>query len=347
MSASLIVVEPGLHTTVQDLGRTGWQRFGIPVSGALDAVALRVANVVVGNPQNTAALEVALMGPTLEVDAESVRVAAAGGTAAIDVLSGAMGGRRVPGLESVTLRRGDRFRLGATGGTAAAYIAIGGGMDLQPFLGSLSTYMRGNFGGFDGRALRKADRLPLNLSAAPDRPDMRLDGADLEPLREVRVVLGPQDDYFTEAAVRSLLHAEYTVSREADRMGLRLQGPVLEHAKGANIISDGIAPGAIQVPANGLPIILLADRQTTGGYPKIATVISADLPALGRVSPGAVLRFSAVSVEDAEAARRTLEAQLGALAENLTPVGPMGLELARLLEANLISGVIDGQRPDH
>jgi biotin-dependent carboxylase-like uncharacterized protein len=237
-------------------------------------------------------------------------------------------------------------RVGAIEASATAYLAIAGGFALTPFMGSLSTYVRGGFGGLDGRALRKDDRLPLALPSAPAGADQRGSGLDLAPPDEVRVVLGPQDDYFGAEALAAFLSTEWRVSREADRMGLRLEGPKLAHAKGANIVSDGIAPGSIQVPGNGLPIVLLADRQTTGGYPKIATVVSADLPSLGRVSPGAPLRFRAISVAEAEAARRDLEARLLQLGQSLAPVATAIIDPERLLAVNLVSGVLDARALD-
>ena len=341
MTAALKVIQPGLQTTVQDLGRTGGQRFGIPVSGAADTVALRVANIVAGNPPATAGLEIALMGPVLEVQAESVRVAAAGGAVQIEITSLDGETRRIPALQSVRLVRGERLRIGAFAGSAVAYLAVAGGFELQPFQGSLSTYVRGAFGGFEGRALREGDALPLAQPEAGERPELRLPGLDLVPPSRVRVVLGPQDDYFTPEAIETFLSAAYTVSREADRMGIRLDGPVLVHAKGFNIVSDGIAPGAIQVPGNGLPIILLADRQSTGGYPKIATVASVELPALGRASPGLQMTFDAITVEAAQQLRRAQGRWLNALAGQLEPVPAAGLDLARLLSENLVSGVVD------
>ena len=346
MSPVLLVLEPGLFTAVQDLGRTGYQRLGIPVSGAIDPVALRVANVVVGNPQDTAGLEIALVGPMFEVQADSVRVAVCGGASALTIENGDGETRQVKAMESVTLERGARFRIGSIEGTAVAYLAVAGGFDLPPFMGSLSTYVRGGFGGLEGRALRKGDRLPLVRATAPDRADLRLEAVDLPPARVVRVMPGPQDDWFTPEAMATFLGSEYVVTRDADRMGLRLDGPCLTHSKGANIVSDAIAPGAIQVPGNGLPIVLIADRQATGGYPKIATVISADLPALGRVSPGARLRFEAVRLEEAEAARMHLETRLRGLSHDLTPISSGGPDLARLLSHNLISGVTNAQHAD-
>ncbi len=341
-TAALKVIQPGISTTVQDLGRTGRQRFGIPVSGAADPIALRAANIVVGNAEATAGLEIVLAGPTLEVAADSVRVAIAGGNAELEVhRADGTDPIRVRGLQSVRLARGDRVKAGASGGSVVAYLAIEGGLDIPPFQSSLSTYVRGGFGGLAGRALSAGDRLPLRQASAPERAEVRLQGLELMPSQRIRIVLGPQDDYFTEEALRVLTGSPYTVSREADRMGFRLDGPALKHAKGFNIVSDGIAPGAIQVPGNGQPIILLADRQTTGGYPKIATVASVDLPALGRAGPGTVLRFEAIGVEEAQALRRAQEAEMAGLAARLSPVEAPSVNLARLFSENLISGVAD------
>ena len=341
MTSTLKVLQPGLQTTVQDYGRTGGQRYGIPVSGALDRIALRVANLVAGSRDGTAGLEIMLTGPTLEVDAESVRVAVAGGNAEIEITGTDGSVRRVPALQSARVMRGERLRVGAVGGSCVTYLAVAGGFALPQFQGSLSTYVRGAFGGLEGRALRGGDRLSLRRREAEDRTEQRIADFALLPQTRIRVVLGPQDDYFTRDAIATFLSRTYTVSREADRMGFRLDGPPLTHAKGYNIVSDGIAPGAIQVPGSGLPIILLADRQSTGGYPKIATVISADLPALGRAGPGAKLTFEAVTVEAAQALRREQAQHSDALAMRLEPVRADGIELARLLSENLVSGVID------
>jgi allophanate hydrolase subunit 2 len=193
-----------------------------------------------------------------------------------------------------------------------------------------------------GRALRPGDLLPLRLAQAEEREERMLPTLDLAPPKRFRIVLGPQDDHFTEKGKRTLLESVYIVSRASDRMGMRLDGPALEHGpKGNNIVSDGIAPGSIQVPGNGQPIVLLADRQTTGGYPKIATVISADIPALGRLAPGAKVAFEAVSIEDAEAAGRRLASSLAALADHTVPVRPMAaVDETALLGANLVSGAV-------
>ena len=340
MSGHLVVVAPGLHSTVQDLGRFGYQAYGVPVAGALDPVGLRLANAVAGNAQGMGALEFLYSGPTLEVAVEAVRVAAS--AAEIEILSDPP--RRIPPWQSVRLARGARFRLGALRGRVCGYLAVEGGFAIAPVLGSLSTYVRGRIGGLEGRPLREGDRLALALDRPGERGEVRLaDPPDLAPPAWLRVVLGPQDDSFTKSAFDAFLNQPFTVSQEADRMGLRLSGPRLDHALGFNIVSDGIATGAIQVPGSGQPIVLLADHQTTGGYPKIATVISADLPAAGRLKPGDEIGFAEVSVAEAQEARRHLEAALDRRLRGLVPARtPAVLNQAALYGGNLISGVVDG-----
>jgi biotin-dependent carboxylase-like uncharacterized protein len=346
MSAALRVLAPGLMTTLQDLGRTGYQRLGVPVSGALDHVSLRAANLLVGNTPGVGALEIAYQGPVLRVEADSVRIAVAGGRAAIDVHpAGADGtaGRGLAPWQSARLVRGDVVKVGAITGSAVAYLAVEGGFDVGPVLGSQSTLARSGIGGFKGRALREGDLLALKQEVAAERGEMMLPSFDLALRGRVRIVLGPQDDHFTQAGLQTLLENAFIVSSASDRMGMRLQGPPLEHSsKGYNIVSDGIALGSVQVPGNGLPIILLADRQTTGGYPKIATVISADIPALGRLTPGASIAFEAVDVVAAEAEARRLASEIDAMAARIIPVRHEA-DLARLLAENLVSGVVSAR----
>ena len=349
MTAALRVVAPGLMTTVQDLGRPGYQHLGVPVSGALDPVSLRAANLLAGNPAGMGALEVFYQGPTLAVEADSVRVAVAGGQAPIDILSPDGGGlRRLAICESARLLRGQALKIGALTGSAILYLAVEGGFDIPPVMGSQSTLTRGAIGGFAGRALKAGDVLPLRQPAAAEREEAMLPPLDLAPPPRIRIELGPQEDHFTAAGLETLLTSTYTVSRASDRMGMRLDGPTLEHSgKGANIISDGIAPGSIQVPGNGLPIVLLADRQTTGGYPKIATVISADLPALGRMTPGSKLSFAPVDIAAAEAAARHLATDIEAMAVAIAPVRrSAAIDQAKLMAENLISGTVNAREGD-
>ncbi len=312
MTNALRVIGPGPHTTVQDLGRTGYQDVGVPASGPLDRVSLRLANALAGNPPGAPVLELLLQGPTLEVMAESVRIALVGCSAGIEIRTG--NARTVPAGESVRLARGEVFRIGALRDSVCAYLALEGGIDVPMVLGSASTYVRGAFGGLDGRRLRKDDSVPLKLASVDVRAERTLARLhDLAFDQPIRVVLGPQTDYFTADALTTFLSSEYTVSPQADRMGYRLAGPVLAHAAGYDLVSDGVVTGAVQVPGSGLPIVLMADHQTIGGYPKIATVISADVPVVGRRRPGRPIRFVAVEVREAELLRREQEAALSGL----------------------------------
>lgn len=340
MIPHLRVLTAGMFTTIQDLGRFGYQDLGIPVAGALDPISLRLANALVGNPPNAGALEIRIIGPAFRVEAESARVALVGTETPIEILG--EGTARIASGRSLRLRQGQTFRIGAVPDTSCCYLAVEGGFDLPAPFGSLSTYVRGAFGGFRGRPLLEGDELPLVEGTAADHPETRLAKTPrLDAPGPVRVVLGPQDNYFTADGMRTFLESEFVISPNADRMGLRLEGPPLEHSIGYNIVSDGIVTGAIQVPGTGKPIVLLADHQTTGGYPKIATVISADLPRLGRMRPGRKLRFEAVSVAVAEQTRRSQEKQVTAAIESIVPIDDLREpDTATLLSVNLISGAV-------
>ena len=346
MSAHLRVIAPGLSTSVQDAGRFGYQRFGVPTAGVLDRVAMAAANTIVGNAPDVAVLEMLYLGATLEVAAESVRVACVGLGASLEVTEGGQT-RQISSGESTRLGRDARVRVTVGRNAMSCALAVEGGLVLRPVMGSRSTFGRAGIGGLEGRVLAVGDLLPLEREDAEVRDEVRLPNLDLAVPSRVRVVLGPQDDYFTPAAIETFLSEPYEVTRAADRMGLRLAGTPLVHATGYNIVSDGIATGSIQVPGDGQPIILLADRQTTGGYPKIATVASVDLPALGRVGPGAKLQFEAASVELAEDLRRAQAAGEALWHEQLEPAArPTGVRAASLYDANLISGVADAWMGD-
>jgi allophanate hydrolase len=346
MTGHLRVISAGLGTSVQDGGRIGGQRFGIPTAGALDRVAMAAANTIVGNPPDSAVLEMLYIGATLEVVAESARVACVGLGAELEVAEEGVT-RRVAGGQSVRVPHGARVRAIVGKNIISCTLAVEGGIALAPVMGSLSTYARARIGGMDGRALVNGDLLPIVRAEVDERQEMGLPDLDLAVPSRIRIVLGPQDDYFTPDALATLLGEPYRITRAADRMGMRLEGPALTHAKGFNIVSDGIAPGSIQVPGDGQPIILLADRQTTGGYPKIATVASVDLPALGRVGPSSVLRFVAVSVEFAENLRREQARVESGWRDALqSTAAPVGIRETFLYESNLISGVADAWMGD-
>lgn len=286
------VLNPGLLTTVQDLGRTGFQRYGIPPAGAVDLYALRIGNLLLGNEEGEAALEVTLLGPTLRFEVDSW-IAITGAD-----LGARLNDMEVPLWETIPVASGDVLSFQSPKKGVRAYIAIAGGIGIPLVLGSRSTYLRANLGGLEGRALTRGDR--LNINSVPTR-HRRLP-SEFIPRYEsgpIRVILGPNEERFTSEGIKTFLSSEYQVLPESDRMGLRLQGPKIEHTRGADIISEPVSTGAVQVPGNGQPIVLLADRQTTGGYAKIATVISVDLPRLGQAKPGDMVSFEECSLEQA------------------------------------------------
>jgi biotin-dependent carboxylase-like uncharacterized protein len=344
MIPCLHIIRPGLLTTVQDLGRPGFQNFGIAVAGALDPIALRAANALAGNPPGAGALEVLYAGPTIEVEADSVRMSFAGADAAIEILADrtTVHGTPVETMRSVTVRRGEIVRIGSLSAGAVLYVGVEGGFDIEPTLGSVSTDIRGGIGGWQNRALATGDLVPLRLAQASDRAEGRMVGLDLTPPSAVRAIPGPQSDYFARSEIEAFFASEYTVGTGTNRQGMRLEGRPISHLRGYNITSDAIAPGSIQVPGNGLPIALLADRQTTGGYPKIVTVISADVPALGRLPVGAKFKFEAVTLEQAQEARRTFLDRIKKIADKIVPLSHSRPDsTSNLSDHNLISGVVD------
>lgn len=346
MTAALKVVRAGLFDTLQDLGRTGFMALGMPTAGAMDRIGLSLANALVGNPANSAGIEIGVMGPDLLIEAESVRVALAGPLSPSLIEGPEAPPRPLETDRSHHLKRGQILRVGMVEGSSTAYLAVAGGFAIPPFMGSLSTYSRAGIGGFEGRKLAAGDTLSLARNAAPAGDERKLAQPFDYGRGPIRVVWGPQDEYFSKDGRRTFVSQEYRVSKEADRMGIRFDGPPIAHMTsaqkgGADIISDGIGPGAIQVPGAGLPIVLLADRQTVGGYPKIATVASVDLPRLGRLLPGQAVRFAPITVEEAEALRRDQETRLQrTIASLVTARPPGGVDLVRLYEENLIDGVV-------
>ncbi|CAN5923546.1 biotin-dependent carboxyltransferase family protein [soil metagenome] len=346
MTAALRVVRAGLFDTLQDLGRTGFMALGMPTAGAMDRIGLRLANALCGNPGGTAGLEIGVMGPDLLVDADSVRLALVGPLSASLIEAPDTPPKPLESDRTHLLKRGQVLRVGMIDGASTAYVAVAGGFALPLFMGSLSTYARAGVGGFQGRKLAAGDSLPLARETAPPGDEKKLAQPFDYGKGPVRIVWGPQEDYFSDRGRRTFIESEYCVSKEADRMGIRFEGPTIEHTVsvdkgGADIISDGIAPGAIQVPGAGLPIVLLSDRQTVGGYPKIATVASVDLPRLGRLLPGQTVRFAAVAVEEAERLRQEQEARLArTIADFKVARPPGGIDLVRLYEENLIDGVV-------
>jgi biotin-dependent carboxylase-like uncharacterized protein len=335
---ALVVLSAGPATSLQDAGRFGWQRYGVGPAGAMDRRSLALANALAGNPPGTAAIEFALAGGRLRVEGAAARIALAGADCTLKI-----DGATVPALASATALDGQTIEVGPARTSVFAYLAVAGAFTLTPTLGSLSLHHRTGVGGLWGRTLGAGDRLPLRLPV-PAGHELALPGASQAQTGPIRVVLGPQDDHFTPAALTTLVNGAYAISEQADRMGLRLDGPKLEHsAKGYNIVSDGIPTGAIQVPGNGLPLILLADRQTTGGYPKIATVIGTDLPRLVQLRPGTYVRFAIVERAEAVRIARAEDDAFRKLLASIRPAGLAALASSELLALNLIDGVVDAK----
>jgi biotin-dependent carboxylase-like uncharacterized protein len=301
----LAILEPGPQTTVQDAGRRGHLRYGIPPSGPLDADAFVLANRLVGNDDGAAGLECTFSGPRFEVQAPcAVAVTGAGMPVTVN-------GSAAEPWTTLALKAGDVVKVGVTRTGVLGYVAVSGGIDVPPALGSRSTYLRGRMGGVEGRALRAGDVLRAFPATMPRTRRVR-DEARPAPGGEpvIRVVLGPQTDRFTDEGIATFLGQPYEMSPQADRMGARFKGPRIAHRRGHDIFSDGIALGGIQVPGDGQPIVLLVDRQSTGGYTKIATVCSFDIGRLVQVKPGRRVRFAAISVGEAHALLRKTEAAL-------------------------------------
>jgi antagonist of KipI len=307
---SILIHRPGMLTTVQDLGRWGLQGSGVPVAGPMDVYSHRLANRLVGNDENAAALEVTLIGPEIETDAELV-CAVAGARFALTV-----GNTAVPMNQTFTLRRSDRLRFGPRSAGARAALAIRGGLSVEAPFGSRSTSLISRIGPLGGRPLTGGDILEVGF-AVRRAPDHR-SGFPL-PLpaggARLRVIRGPHEAMFIPAAYDALFGARFIVTPNSNRMGYRLEGPPLEHKDKADILSDATPFGALQVPASGQPILLMADRQTTGGYPRIATVISADLPVAGQLAPGDWIEFEPCSrsaaIEALKRQRTQLEGRAG------------------------------------
>jgi len=292
------VLEAGLLTTVQDAGRPGYRRVGVASAGPMDARAHAAANRAVGNPTAAAALECTVVGPALAF-LSPVRFAVAGGDLGAVLERADLGSWPVPLGAAVFARPGNVLRFAGTRAGGRAYVALQGGIDVPVVLGSRATDLASGFGGFAGRALAASDRLAVCAAAARGAPPE--ESRPEAPARSVtaRVVLGPQADHFDARGLASFLECRWRVSATSDRVGCRLQGEPLRHAGPAEILSDGMVPGSIQVPPDGRPIVMMADGPTTGGYPKIATVVTSDLPLLGQLVPGeGEVRFEAVQIED-------------------------------------------------
>jgi antagonist of KipI len=310
---SLSVIRPGMLTTVQDAGRFGYRQAGVIVSGPMDAWALRQGNLLVGNPDGAAGLEITLRGPTIQFEADHL-IALTGAN-----FTPTLNGQPVPLRRPVAVTRGCELTFGVARSGCRAYLAVSGGLAVPAVLGSRATYLRAGIGGFQGRALQAGDVVPVaeptelgsqlhaqlttshparpwvaaSWSIAPSLP------ASSTNVATIRVMRGPEYDRFTETSQQAFWTQEFTVTPSSDRMGYRLHGPELQRHNHQEILSTAVTFGTVQVPAGGLPIILMADHQTTGGYPRMAQVISTDFSRLAQLPMGGKLRFQEVTLAEA------------------------------------------------
>ncbi len=302
------VLQPGALTTVQDLGRFGYQQYGMGTAGVMDSFSFLTGNLLVGNIENAACLEVTLTGPKLLFH-----------TSTIAAITGAdmtakLNDETLPLWQSFFVPAGSILKFGRLKKGYRTYICLAGGVQVPLVMGSRSTYLKGSLGGFKGRKLLRGDMLPIHVleqdELSPDQQFKKL-SKEYQPAYQenetVRAIPGPQDDYFTSASLADFFSSSFTVTANSDRMGYRLEGPLIKHIKEFNIISDAISPGAIQIPGDGNPIIMMADRQTTGGYPKIATIITADLPKVAQLKPGHTIKFIKTSLAESYVALKQME----------------------------------------
>ncbi len=294
------ILKSGPLTTVQDEGRKGYQRFGMPVAGAMDKISYRAANLLAGNNRGAAVLEFTMEGPDLKFRSDSI-ISITGGD-----FSPRLNGCKIPMWQTIYVPAGARLKIGTVEAGLRGYIAFKGGLDIEEKMDSKSTYLKGKIGGYKGRKLQKDDLIKLNREVTTgeycERIFPRQHIPEYKGHVEAGVILGPQDDHFTEKGIKAFLKERYSVTSQADRMGYRLEGPEINHRdeESADIISDGIPPGAVQVPGHKNPIIMMADRQTTGGYPKIASVTSVDLSRIAQLKPGETVSFKEVSLKEAQ-----------------------------------------------
>jgi antagonist of KipI len=290
------VLKSGLFSTIQDSGRTGYQNEGVVVSGAMDPFAHKISNILLGNNRNSASLEITMMGPTLQVLEDTV-ISICGAN-----LSPKIDGKPVGKWKTLKIKKNQILSFGQPVNGIRAYISISGGFDVPEVLKSFSTYAKGKIGGFKGRTLKDGDILKAN-EPAKSKPGIGLSWEiipNYDPNEPIRVILGPDTDRFTPNGIKTLLNSQYRITNAADRMGYRLDGPQIKHKNGADIISDAANIGTLQVPKDGKPIVLMSDHQTTGGYTRIANVISIDIPLIAQRYPGQSIFFKKISIEKAQ-----------------------------------------------
>lgn len=331
--SKLVVVTVGPATSIQDAGRFGAQRYGLTTSGAMDRVSLAVANRLTGNSPFAAAIEIGPLGASFIARDGAVRIALSGAARSADIA-----GTKLSHNTTALLADGETLKLGAARNGVFSYLAIDGGIAGEPVFGSLSVNARAGLGSPFPRVLQPGDA--LDVGTALFAPHERAIELPEWPKSEIRIVMGPQDDEFGEA--RDLfLNSNWRISTTSDRMGYRLEGPKVSHIGGHNIVSDGTVNGSIQVPGSGQPIVLMADRGTSGGYPKIATVISADLGRFAQTQVGTTIRFKSISIADAQAEARRMAEFLRALPTYIHAAGGSNLNLAELQNANVAGAAVN------
>jgi biotin-dependent carboxylase-like uncharacterized protein len=328
----LVVSSIGPVSSVQDGGRHGAQRYGLTPSGAMDRLALAAANTLVGNPPFAAAVEIGPFGAAFTARDGAVRVALSGSPRAADIA-----GRAVAMDTSTTIAAGETLALGFTRGGAFSYLAIEGSIAGELMLGSLSVNARAGLGSPYPRPLQAGDEFQTSSASGAQEQRIELPARAGGP---IRIVLGPQDDEFGDDAKALFLGSDWKISPTSDRMGYRLEGPLIKHLHGHNIVSDGTVDGSIQVPGNGVPIVLMPDRGTTGGYPKIATVITADLGRLAQTPAGTAFRFKAISMAEAQEETRKFARLMRALPDRLCAIDRIELNMEALGDANVAGSAV-------
>jgi biotin-dependent carboxylase-like uncharacterized protein len=329
--SKLVVASIGPASSVQDGGRHGAQRYGLTPSGAMDPLALAAANSLVGNAIFAAAIEIGPFGATFTARDGAVRVALAGASRNADIA-----GRTMAAETSTTLLDSEVLTLGFARDGLFSYLAIEGGIPGEPMFGSLAVNARAGLGSPYPRPLQAGDELQVTAASDATQQRIELPAAAKGP---IRVVMGPQDDEFGDAT-KLFLDSEWKISATSDRMGYRLEGPEIRDLHGHNIVSDGTVNGSIQVPGNGQPIVLMPDRGTTGGYPKIATVITADLGRFAQIQAGRAFRFKAVGMAEAQAEARNYAALLRSLPDRLRAIENFDLNLEALRDANVAGSAV-------
>jgi biotin-dependent carboxylase-like uncharacterized protein len=311
MTPVLRAVSPGPYVTIQDAGRPGWHRFGVSGCGAMDMPSLIAANALVGNPPDAPALEFAHVGGSWEILAQSVRIAVTGGSFGVTA-----DGVAVQPWRSHRLQRGQVLHIKGASDAVWGYLAVAHGFDLAPQLGSCATHLRSGLG--VGRFV-EGDTLPLRVASVPIARERQLvpHASTADP---IRVVMGPQDGYFSQQEIAAFLASTYRMTHRSDRMGAWLDGPVVAHCGGFNVISDGLVPGCIQIPGSGKPVVLLMDCQTIGGYPKLATIVSADLPRFAQCRPGSPVKFAAIDIDAAQLLYRGYRAALAQIPQTVREI---------------------------